>query len=211
MYENYVCPIMDYGSEVWSHQPKDRNKVDNAMVIQHRAEHYYCGVGQFTPTNGYNLDMNWTPVGVQWKINTLRLWNKLTTCNKERMLYKVFNNDYNMCADKSGWCSWVKEILSSIDDENSYDNKIQVDIRYTHEKLCKNYFDDIIEDAIANKPKLQMYVKIKDNGLTEKSMSTHINRLQRSLMLKFQYGVTTKNQNRKIHQHPIRKMLMYPL
>ena len=41
--------------------------------------------------------------------NILRLWNKLTTCNKERMLYKVFNNDYNMCADKSGWCSRVKE------------------------------------------------------------------------------------------------------
>ena len=67
--------------------------------------------------------MKWTSVEVQWKINTLRLWNKLTTCNKERMLYKMFNNDYNMCADKSGWGSRVKEILSSINDENSYGNK----------------------------------------------------------------------------------------
>ena len=64
MYENYVCPIMDYGSEVWSHQPKARNKVDNVMVIQNRAECYYCGVGKFTPTNSYNLEMNLTPVKV---------------------------------------------------------------------------------------------------------------------------------------------------
>ena len=70
------------------------------------------------------------------------------------MLYRVFNNNYNMCADKSGWCSRVKEILSSVNDENSYDNKLQVDIKSRHEKLCKNYFDRIIEDAIVNKPKL---------------------------------------------------------
>ena len=46
------------------------------------------------------------------------------------MLYKVFNNDYNTCVDNSGWCSRVKEILSSINDENSYDNKLQVGIKH---------------------------------------------------------------------------------
>ena len=64
LYENYACPIMDYGSKVWSHQPKAKNKVDNAAVIKIRAEHYYCGVGKFTPTHGYNLDMKWKPVEV---------------------------------------------------------------------------------------------------------------------------------------------------
>ena len=51
------------------------------------------------------------------------------------MLYKVFNNDYKMCADKIGWCSRVKEILSSVNDENSYGNNLQVDIKSTREKL----------------------------------------------------------------------------
>ena len=28
---------------------------------------YDTAVGKFTPTHGYNLDMKWTPVKVQWK------------------------------------------------------------------------------------------------------------------------------------------------
>ena len=88
-------------------------------------------------------------------------------------------------ADKSGWCSRVKKMLSSISYVNSYDNKLQVYIRSTHEKLCKNYFVRIIKDAKVNKPKLQMYVKIRDNELTERFMSTNIDRYQRSLMFKF--------------------------
>ena len=57
MYEKYVCPIMDYGSEVWCNQPKAKNKVDKVTVIQNRAESYYCGICKFMPTHGYNLDM----------------------------------------------------------------------------------------------------------------------------------------------------------
>ncbi len=55
LFQSGVCPILDYGSEIWGY--KSFNKID---AIQNKAIRIYPGVHRFAPTAAVSGDMGWT-------------------------------------------------------------------------------------------------------------------------------------------------------
>ncbi len=50
---------------------------ENIDKVQNRASRFFTGVHKYAPILGHVGDMGWTSNRGRWKINILRLWNRL--------------------------------------------------------------------------------------------------------------------------------------
>ena len=108
--------------------------------------------------------MGWEPLHIGLKLNMLRLWNKLTTLDNNRISKTVFDWEYSLGVNN--WCSEIEEILSEINFGELYDRKVACDIME-----CKiRSFDDYKNSWKAGKllkPKLRSYNLFKTDFCTE--------------------------------------------
>ena len=105
LYYAYIVPVLDYYSSVWGFKSRKSSE-----SVQNRAIRFYSGLGKSNTICGYQYDMKWLLPHNRWKVNKLRLWNKFVLMDRERLMYKVFMNEY-MAKESSNWVNDVKNIL----------------------------------------------------------------------------------------------------
>ncbi len=84
LYESLVAPVTDYGSAIWGY--KGYKVLDK---VQNRASRFFTGVHKFAPIMGHVGDIGWISNRGRWKINMLRLWNRLVTMDDSRITKKL--------------------------------------------------------------------------------------------------------------------------
>ena len=153
LYDTCVCPVLDYGSEVWGF--KNYEKIDH---IQNRAVRAFLGVHNFAPNLGIHGDMGWTYSNVRRKVNMVRYWNRLVNMQENRLTKKVFR--WDRAQNSKAWSSDVKEIFQSIDLLDVYNNLEICSTDCVREKLHKIQCDQWSEN-MKKFPKLRTYMTFK--------------------------------------------------
>ena len=89
-YESYVCPVLDYSSEIWGYI--NAVKID---LVQNKAMRVFLGVHRYAAIQMLEGDMGWFPSKTRRKVSMLRFWNHLITMNGERLPKNLFNYEYD--------------------------------------------------------------------------------------------------------------------
>ncbi len=108
LFQSGLCPILDYGSEIWGFRHFD--KVDS---IQNKAIRIYLGVHRFTPIAAINGNMGWTHSSVRRKVCMVRFWNRIINIYPQHLPRKVL--EWDIHCNGNTWSSNLKSILSSMD------------------------------------------------------------------------------------------------
>ncbi len=185
LYDSLVAPILDYGSAIWGFK-----SYDNLDKIQNRATRFFTGVHRYAPILGHAGDMGWVSNRGRWKICILRLWNRLTVMDPERLLKKIFlwDKEQHASNNKTNFCAQAKQILIAIGKGESYYKSEPIDIdsaKNTIVSLEKSQWTDNVKD----KPKLDFLVHIKSSFGVEPYITINIPRYERSLLSQLRYGI----------------------
>ncbi len=134
--------------------------------------------------------MGWPSNRLRWKLEALRLWNRLIETDKDRLLYKTFewdiachNND-----NKANFVSRVKQILCEIKQKKAYGDRKIVNI----EKAKSSLMDSLeIEwrNAVQKKPKLELYNVLKCDYGVEKYLLLNLDKYEKALLSQLRYGI----------------------
>ncbi len=90
LFQSGVCPILDYGREIWG--LKSFNKIH---AIQNKAIRIYLGVHRFALTAAVSGDMGWTHSIVRRKVCMIRIWNRIVSLDNRRFPRKLLEWDIN--------------------------------------------------------------------------------------------------------------------
>ena len=181
LYNSCVVPVMDYCSGVWGF--KQHSKAD---VVQNRAIRYFLGVHRFTPTLALNGEVGWVPCKTRRWVNILRLWNRLVKMNDSRITKKIFLYDYSF--NNKSWCSDVKSILSFVNMEDIYRNKLTCDVNII-EKVLLSKHNETWLNGIHNVAKLRTYVTFKTEYCCENYVKRNLEKRERSFLAQFRCGI----------------------
>ncbi len=102
-----VCPLLDYGSEIWGY--KSFNKI---YAIQNKVIRIYLGVHRFAPTAVVSDDMGWTHSRVRCNVCMIIFWNIIVSLDNSRLPRKLLEWDINCKGNTLS--SDIKSLLSSI-------------------------------------------------------------------------------------------------
>ncbi len=186
LYDSLVSPVMDYGSAVWG--SKTFEKLDQ---VQHRAMRFFTGVHRLCPVSGFTGDMGWASNRVRWKLEALRLWNRLVTLNDNRLVKKVLEWDIecHMNDNKSNFASRVKQIMCDIKLKHLYNRRSQIDIVYAKKMLLEKVSTEWRESLNKYQSKLDIYKEIKVEYGVEKYLQLNIDKYEKSLLSQIRYGI----------------------
>ncbi len=140
-----LCPILDYGSEIWGY--KSFNKID---AIQNKAIRIYLGVHRFAPTADVSGDMGWTHSSVRHKVYMIRFWNKIVSLDNSRLPRKLLESDINCKGN-----TWVltSSLLSSINQARAFQTRKMVCPKTAWACLHETYCNQCKIESL-NKPKV---------------------------------------------------------
>ncbi len=180
-----VTPVMDYGSAIWGGK-----SYDSLDAVFNRAQRFFTGVHRLCPIDGFTGDMGWVTNRVRWKIETLRLWNRLIRTDKNRLLYRMFKWDMacHNSDNKANFSSSVKQIMCEIKLKNSYNNLNTVNIDKAKECLMDKLEGDW-RKSVQRKVKLELYDAIKCNYGAEKYLLLNTDKFEKSLLSQLRYGI----------------------
>ncbi len=135
-------------------------------------------------------DMGWVSNRVRWKIEALRLWNRLIQTDKNRLVQKVFQWDMTCHRNdnKANFASNIKQILCQIDLKKSFKDQTVIDVNYAQKQLMKGVERDWKESS-QKKVKLDLYNEIKSNFGVEKYLLLNIDKYDKSLLSQLRYGI----------------------
>ncbi len=184
LYDSFVAPITDYGSAVWGFRCySDLDKV------QSRATRFFTGVHKFAPSFGHTGDIGWVSNRGRWKLNTLRLWNRLITLDESRLTKKIFiwdMKEHNE-SNKSNFCAQAKQILCDLGQKDSYCKLSPFDIDLGRKCILEREASHWAENV--NFPKLDLLAKIKSKFGTESYLQVDLDRYDKSLLSQYRYGI----------------------
>ena len=185
LYESLVCPVMDYGSAVWG--MKSYDKLDQ---VHNRAMRFFAGVHRLCPIPGFVGDMGWLDNLSRWKIERIRLWNRLINTNDDRLVKKIFLWDKEMCTNtnKANFISHLKQVCSDCELNECYVENRQIDIAYVKRCLLEKLGDKWFASCV-NMSKLDLYKQIKTSFGTETFLTLNIDRYEKSLLAQLRYGI----------------------
>ncbi len=185
LYDSLVAPVMDYGSAIWGY--KGYSDLDK---VQHRATRFFTGVHKFAPILGHTGDMGWISNRGRWKINIIRLWNRLVTMNASRLTKKVFLWDMNehIHSNKSNFSANVKQILCELGQRDAYRMRSQVDLDLMKKQVLEKEELSWSEN-VTNFSKLDLLSKIKPSFGPEKYLTLDLDRYDKSLLSQFRYDI----------------------
>ncbi len=185
LYENLVCPVMDYSSAIWG------TKTFNCMEDVHkRAIRFFTGVHRLSPIPGYIGDMGWISNGIRWKLDMVRLWNRLINTTNDRLVKKTFLYDINahVSSNKSNFSSQVKQICCDVGLKDCFTNKSNIDLTTVRNALFNNYSREWL-NSTRNMSKLEVYRDIKTEFRVEKYLQLNISKYEKSLLSQLRYGI----------------------
>jgi hypothetical protein len=180
LFRTCICPILDYGSEIWGAQKY--HKIDQ---IQNRAMRAYLGVHKFAPIAGIQGEMGWTSSLVRRQSNMLRYWNHLLKLDRNRITKRVFLWDREQTSH--GWAFDISQLFTNMGKSEIYENMHTMSLENAwailHEKECQNW-----SNSVQNLPKLRTFKIFKTQFKTEEYV--HIrNRKHRSLLSQLRLGI----------------------
>jgi hypothetical protein len=181
MYNSGICPILDYGAEIWGFRTYPC--ID---AIQNRAIRSFLGVHNLTPILAMNGDFGLTQSSVRRKMAMLRYWNKVQTMAPTRMVKKIFTWEKTM--NTKAWADEMLQLFQVLNLESKFVNNeiVSVDQCWAllHERECQSW-----REAVETSPKLRTYVQFKCNYGVEPYVTNVFNRAQRSVLAKLRCGV----------------------
>ncbi len=185
LFNAMVTPVMDYGSAIWGGK-----SYDNLNNVLNRAQRFFTGVHRLCPIDGFNGDMGWASNRVRWKLETLRLWNRLIGTDQNRLLYKVFKWDMacHNHDNKANFASRVKQIMCEIDQKRLYNELKPVSIDDAKGSLM-NKLEIDWRTSVRKKPKLELYDALKCNYGVEKYLLLNNDKYEKSLLSQLRYGI----------------------
>ncbi len=106
--------------------------------------------------------MGWVDNVSRWKLERVRLWNRLIETKDDRLVKQIFLWDLDVYrrTNKSNFVSYVKQICSEVNVQNCFTNKSKIDISHINQKLLENVESKWRTSAIS-KDKLDIYNQIK--------------------------------------------------
>ncbi len=185
LYESLVCPVMDYGSAVWG--MKSYDKLDH---VHNRAIRFFVGVHRLCPIPGFVGDMGWLDNLSHWKIERVRLWNRLINTDDDRLVKKIFVWDKEVYTNtnKGNFMSHLKQICTDCDMNDCYINNTQIDIPCIKQHLFER-LNDKWADSCVNMSKVDLYKQIKTTFDAEKFLTLNIDKYEKSLLAQLRYGI----------------------
>ncbi len=148
------------------------------------------GVHRFLPIAGHVGDMSWISNRGRWKINIIRLWNRLVGMDGERLLKRVFlwDREQHNVTNKANFCASVKQILIELDRKQCYVNLESVDLEHCKKSV---YERDKVNwsNQIKAKSKLYILASIKTELGVEPFVRLNISRYERSILAQLRYGI----------------------
>ena len=185
LYHSLVAPITDYGSAVWGFK-----SYDSLDKVQNRATRFYTGVHKYAPILGHVGDMGWASNRGRWKINILRLWNRLTGIENDRLLKKIFiwDKEQHMLDNKSNFSAHAKQLLISLGKRDLYDRTEPIDIEAAKIIIADQEKTQWAHN-VKGKPKLDFLACIKSMFGVEPYIKMNISRYERSLLSQLRYGI----------------------
>ena len=181
MYHAAVTSVSDYGAEIWGNK-----KFSFSNNVQNRAMRYYLGVHKFAPVAGMLGDFGWMSSKYRRYLCMCRYWNRMIRMDDERLVKKIFNNDYLAC-DKN-WCSDIRDVFIKLDMGDMYHQKrvcIMQEVKLKLMNLNKQEW----ELEVSNKPKLRTYTLFKTELSTENYICHYMHKRNRSLLSQFRLGI----------------------
>ena len=67
----------------------------------------------------------------------LRFWNRILNFDSDRLLRRVFETDYCLC--NNNWCSEIKTIMSQLELDEYFENKLFVNLESVKHKTASLY------------------------------------------------------------------------
>ncbi len=185
LFESLVCPVMDYSAAIWGNKTYD--VLDNVF---NRAQRFFTGVHRLCPIDGFSGDMGWITNRVRWKIESLRLWNRLIKTDDTRLLQRVFQWDMacHQTNNKANFVSNVKQILCQINLKQLYKDRNTVDLDYARKCLMQGVEREW-DKSIQTKTKLDLYRNVKSKFGVEKYLLLNIEKYEKSLLSQLRYGI----------------------
>ncbi len=158
--------------------------------VHKRAIRFFVGVHRLSPIPGYVGDMGWDSNRIRWKLNTIRLWNRLIDTNDDRLVKKLFLHDIDAhsCNNKSNFSSHVKQICCEVGLKSCYTNKSKIDLSTVRKNLQDKFAQEWL-DSTQNMNKLELYRDIKKTFGVEKFLELNISRYEKSLLSQLRYRV----------------------
>ncbi len=180
-----VCPVMDYGSAVWGMKSHD-----NLEQVHNRAIRFFAGVHRLCPKPGFIGDMGWLDNLSRWKIERIRLWNRLINTDNDRLVKKIFIWDKEMHTNtnKSNFMSYSKQICIDCELNDCYVNNNTIDLSYVKQCLFQRLSTNWSNSCV-NMNKLDLYKQIKTEFGAEKFLMLNIDRYEKSLLSQLRYGI----------------------
>ena len=196
-----VLPVLDYGSEVYG-----INKCAEIEKVQNTAARVFLGINRFAPILAIQGDIGWRICQTRIDISILRLWNKFTQMNEDRLCRHVFEWDSDNHQDN--WSGYVKKLFDKMNMDN-FDSKLPCDIDSCGEKL------DCIDsnewyEKLSFKPKLRSYKKFKFAKFTENYVKMNLSSKERSMLSQFRMGILPINiETGRYRNVPLDKRVCY--
>ena len=188
LYHSCVAPVMDYCAEVWSTKENS-----SCQAVQNKALRIFLGVHRFAAIPGLHGDMCWTSVWDRHKLHKLRYWNRLIQMDNTRLTKRVFLYDYHHIRRPTtistwSWSSLLREIFSSIDMLEVFESLSICDLEVAKARLHNKDKDRWLR-AVASKPKLRLYIQIKNEFETEFYVKLNLTRSERSYVSQLRLGI----------------------
>ncbi len=185
LYENLVCPVMDYASAIWG-----TKSFDCMESVHRRAIRFFVGVHRLSPIPGYIGDMGWYSNRIRWKIEMVRLWNRLINTDNNRLVKKIFLYDINAHSvhNKSNFSAQVKQICCDVNLKECFTNKTNIDLTTVRNVLFQKFSQEWL-DSTRNMSKLDIYCNVKSDLKVEKYLELNISKYEKSLLSQLRYGI----------------------
>ena len=179
-----ICPIIDYGAEVWGYIKT--SKLDNVAL---KAMCVFLGVHKFTTTLFLEGELAWKPAIIRRKLSMLRFWNRLILMDNNRLTYKIFQYE---CDQNGVWFTSIKQTFREMNMEGICDGRNVCNTKDC-EKILLEQYATVWMQQIKRKPKLRTYCEIKDAFIAEKYVKLNLTRSQRSILAQTRSGTLPIN------------------
>ncbi len=134
--------------------------------------------------------MGWPSTNIRWKLDAVRLWNRLIETDNERLVKKVFLWDISMneAKNKNNFSAHIKQICCTTGLKTCFTSRTKISLEHVKKSLTDKMSTDWME-SIQNMRKLDVFRCIKRKFGVEKYLELNLGKYEKSLLSQLRYGV----------------------
>ncbi len=153
--DNCVAPILLYGSGVWG--MKAFKCCEDVLL---RACRFYSGVHRLSPIPGIRGDFGWLDCKSRWKLESIRLYNRLINMENNRLNKTIFMYDKEIC--DNNWSQKIKKLINELDLDQHWLHNRAIPLDTVKTKIRDQFIADWRHQC-STKDKLRTYVTFQDS------------------------------------------------